>query len=187
MNAAGNLALGPVFPITILSAVGTFCYAAYVTRRGGPLSLGNGFLGFIAGAMLFELPFVLIIIPLNARALNIPPISLIISLVPIFIIGITTLSLLLLSRRIALTTNAVYMFAAMMFVWGLWALDGFSSPTTLLSFALNGISKVLAFACIGAMFLPKSSTDVGVTQEKSNESVVNHATSGHQHFHLSRF
>jgi hypothetical protein len=166
----GAANLGPIFPITIVSAIVTFCYVAYATRRGGPLSsLGNGFLGFVAGPMVFELPFVLIIIPL----VKAPLVAEIFFLVPLFTIVITTLSLLLLSRKIALTKNAVYLFGAMMFVFALWALDGYSYPSNLLIIALNGISKVLSFACIGALFLQKSQTDVRVTGDELNERNVN--------------
>ena len=165
----GATSLGPIFPITILSAVLTFCYAAYMARRGGPLSsLGNGFLAFIAGPMVFELPFILIIIPL----VKAPLIPEIIFLIPLFTIVITTLSLLLLSRRIALTRNAVYLFGAMMLVFAIWALDGYSYPTNLLTIALNDISKVLSFACIGALFLQEPPTDVRVPEDKLNERNV---------------
>lgn len=151
VGAASNL--GPIFPVTILSAIGTFIFAAYMTRRGGPLSaLGNGFLGFIAGPMIFEFPYVLIIIPL----VKAPIVPVIIYLVPLFTIIITTLSLLLLSRRIALTNKSVYALAAMIFVFALWALDGYSYPTTPLAIALNSISKILGFVCVALLFVPKS-------------------------------
>jgi len=173
-SLGGAANLGPIFPITIVSAVVTFCYAAYVTRRGGPLSsLGNGFLAFITGPMVFELPFILIVIPLVKVSL-IPEI---IYLVPLFTIVITTLSMLLLSRRIALTKNSVYLFSAMMFVFALWALDGYHYPSNLLTITLNGISKVLSFVCVAATFLPNSPTDVRVPQDKLNERNVNNVTS----------
>lgn len=160
--------LGPIFPITITCAVVTFCYAAYVTRRGGPLSsLGNGFLGFIAGPMVFELPFALIIIPL----VKAPIFAELIFLLPLFTIVITTLSMLLLSRRVALTRNSVYLFAAMIFVFGLWALDGYHYPTDLLTITLNGISKVLSFATVAVMFIPQPLS--GVSERSSKEKDVN--------------
>lgn len=166
----GAANLGPIFPITIVSAVATFCYAAYVTRRGGPpSSLGNGLLAFIAGPMVFELPFALIIIPL----VKAPLLAEILFLVPLFTIVIATLSMLLLSRRIALTKNAVYIFAGMMFVFALWAVDGYSYPTNLLTIALNGISKVLSFACIGALFTRKPLTDASVARAELDEKNVN--------------
>jgi hypothetical protein len=166
-GAAPNL--GPIFPITITSAVIVFCYAAYMTRRGGPISsLGNGFLAFIAGPMTFELPFALIIIPL----VKAPVIAEILFLLPLFTIVITTLSLLLLSRRIALTKESVYLFGAMIFVFALWALDGYAYPTNLLTIALNGISKVLGFACVAALFLRKPQTSVSVPGDELSERNV---------------
>jgi hypothetical protein len=166
--------LGPIFPITITSAVVIFCYAAYVTRRGGPLSsLGNGFLAFIAGPMVFELPFALIIIPL----VKAPVVAEILFLIPLFTIVITTLSMLLLSRRIALTKNSVYLFAAMMFVFALWALDGYHYPTDLVTITLNGVSKVLSFACIAALFFPEPPTNIKTPEEKLSQENVNKVSS----------
>ena len=161
--------LGPIFPVTIASAIATFCYAAYSSRRGGPLSsLGNGILGFIAGPMVFELPFVLIILPL----VKAPLIATIIFVTPLFGIVFSTLSLLLLSRRIALTKNSVYLFGAMMLVFALWALDGYAYPTAPLAIALNDISKILSFACVGALFLQKSQTKADVSGSKIEERNV---------------
>ena len=174
VGAASNL--GPIFPVTILSAVATFCYVTYITRRGGALSsAGNGFLAFIAGPMVFELPFVLVVIP-SAKAPLVPEI---IFLIPLFTIIFTTLAMLLFSRRIALTKNSVYFFASMIFVFALWALDGFSYPTTPLAIALNGISKMLSFLCVATMFLPRPLEASAGVQEKSDEFAMEKPTRTH--------
>jgi hypothetical protein len=147
-GAAGNL--GPIFPITIATAFCTFAYVAYVTRKGGVVSaLGNGFLAFIAGPMVFEFPFLLIVIP----QVHAPIIPALIFLIPLFTIIFTTLSLLFLSRQIALTKYSLYFYGAMIFVFALWALDGYSYPSNPTAFALNAISKVLGFASVAALFL----------------------------------
>jgi hypothetical protein len=172
VGAASNL--GPIFPITLLSACATFVYAAYMVRKAGPVSaLGNGFLAFIAGPMVFEFPYVLIVIP-QVKA---PLIAQILFLAPLFAIIFTTLALLLLSRRIALTRNSVYSFAAMIFVFGLWALDGYAYPTTPLTITLNGISKVLSFLCITALFL-RTPLDLSMSsQEKLDQKAPSTAAS----------
>jgi hypothetical protein len=169
-GAAANL--GPIFPITIITAVCTFAYVAYVCRSGGPLSaLGNGFLAFCAGPMVFELPFLFVVIP-QAKA---PLVLELIFLTPLFIIIFTTLSLLLYSRRISITRNSVYLFAAMIFVFALWALDGFSYPSNPISFALNGISKVLGFASVAALFASKPREVSPAKGEQMNSEKVSKA------------
>jgi hypothetical protein len=140
---------GPILPITIASAVFTFVYLAYVARKGGILSsLGNGFVGAVAGPMIFEFPFDLIVIPL----LKIGPFALLIFFGPLFTIIFTTLALLLFSKRTAITKNSLYPLAAMFLVFALWALEGFSYPSNPISFTLNAASKVLSFITIIAMF-----------------------------------
>jgi hypothetical protein len=144
--------LGPIFPITLVSAICSFVFVAYATRRNGVLSaLGNGFLAFVAGPMVFEFPFLLIVIP----RVSAPLIPALIFLLPLFAIIFTTLSMLFFfSRSVAITKNSVFLYAAMIFVFAIWALDGYSYPSNEVSFALNAISKVLGFASVAAMFHP---------------------------------
>jgi hypothetical protein len=150
-GAAGNL--GPIFPITLATAFCTFAFVAYVSRRDSVLaSLGNGFLAFIAGPMVFEFPFLLIVIP-RVKA---PLVPALIFLVPLFTIIFTTLAMLMFSRRVAITKSSVYLYAAMIFVFAVWALEGYSYPSNPTAFTLNAISKVLGFAAVGAMFVTKS-------------------------------
>jgi len=150
-GATGNL--GPIFPVTIISAVCTFAFVAYFSRHDGlPSALGNGFLAFIAGPMAFELPFLLIVIP----RVNAPLIPALIFLIPLFTIIFTTLSMLLFSRRVAITKNSFYIYSAMIFVFAVWALEGYSYPSNPTAFILNAISKVLGFASVAALFVTKS-------------------------------
>ena len=144
--------LGPIFPITIVTAVCTFAYVAYISRHDGALAgLGRGFLAFIAGPMVFEFPFLLIVIP----RVTAPLVPELIFLIPLFTIIFTTLSMLLFSRKVAITKYTVYFCAAMILVFAIWALDGYSYPTHPISFVLNAVSKVLGFAAIAAMFVTK--------------------------------
>ena len=117
---------GPILPITIASAVCTFVYLAYLTRKGGILStLGNGFTGAVAGPMVFEFPFDLIVIPL----LNIGTMGIIIFFGPLFTIIFTTLALVLFSKRTAITKYSLYSLAAMFLVFAVWAVEGLSYPS----------------------------------------------------------
>ncbi len=168
-GSAGNL--GPIFPITVFTAICTFGYVAYISKRDGFFaSVGRGFLAFIAGPMVFEFPFLLIVIP-TVRA---HPILALIFLTPLFAIIFTTLSMLLFSKKVAITKYSVYFYGSMIFVFALWALDGYSYPSNPISFILNAISKVLGFACVASMFPPRSadiSTGILRESQKGNEKV----------------
>jgi hypothetical protein len=144
--------LGSIFPITITSAFCTAGYVSYVCRKDGVKSaLGNGFLAFIAGPMAFEFPFVVIVAP-RAEGLSVFPLAEVVFFASLVSIIFTTLSLLLLSRRVSITRSSMYLYGSMILVFGLWAADGFSYPAEPLAFTLNAISKILGFASIGALF-----------------------------------
>ena len=160
---------GPILPITLASAACTFVYLAYVTRRGGALSaLGNGFIGAVAGPMVFEFPFDLIVIPL----LNIGKLGILVFFGPLFAVIFTTLALLLFSKRTAITKYSLYSLAAMILVFAIWALDGFSYPSDPISFVLNAVSKVLSFTTIIAMF---SRDETKEEKRLSQESLASRA------------
>jgi hypothetical protein len=150
-GSAGNL--GPIFPITVISAVCTFAFVAYVSREDGIRSaLGRGFLAFIAGPMVFEFPFLLIVIP----RVSAPLVPALIFLIPLFTVIFTTLAMLLFSRKVAITKYSMYFYGGMILVFAVWALDGYSYPSNPTSFLLNAISKVLGFAAVGSLFVTRS-------------------------------
>jgi len=41
----------------------------------------------------------------------------------------------------------------MILVFALWALEGYSYPSNPIAFALNAVSKVLAFVTVGSLFV----------------------------------
>ena len=149
-GSAGNL--GPIFPITIAAAVCSFASVAYTSRRDGTApALGRGFLAFIAGPMVFEFPFLIIVIPRT----NAPLIPELIFLIPLFTIIFTTLLMLLFSNRITITKYSVWFYGAMIIVFGVWALDGYSYPSNPFSFLMNAISKILGFASVATLFVKR--------------------------------
>lgn len=116
--------------------------------------------------MVFEFPFLLIVIP-KVRA----PLGLtLIYLTPLFIIIFATLALLLLlSRRVAITRYSLYFYGVMILVFGLWALEGYQYPSNPAAFLLNGISKVLGFASVAALFVTEpteSTVKAAITQDQ---------------------
>lgn len=143
---------GPVFPITLASALGTFLYVIYSLRRDGTgTALGGGFLAAVAGPMVFELPFILIVGPGSTTPTD-PGATL---TVPFFIVLFLTLAMLSFSSRAAITRYSVYALAGMFLVFAFWAALGFAYPSDSTLLVLNSISKVLGFVTTAAMFRPR--------------------------------
>ena len=74
----------------------------------------------------------------------------------------------------------------MIFVFALWAVEGYSYPSSIVTFVLNAVSKVLAFACAAMMFMtmPKEVTsgvnlqDEGGSQNMRTERNAKSADTG---------
>lgn len=148
----GAIQTGPVFPITIASAAGTFVYLAYIYRREKIRTImGNALLGAAAGPMVFEFLFDCIVLP----QIKAPISSILIFFVPLFIAVLLTLTLLLLSTRTSITRYSAYSLGAMFIAFAAWAFVGFSYPSSLLPFLFNAISKVLSFVTVAALFSKK--------------------------------
>ena len=109
----------------------------------------------MAGPMIFELPFDLIVM-----ARTYPPIPphpafyRFAFFAPLFLIEITTLALLMWSPMVRLSRATFVAYALMLAVFAVWALSGFEYPATPVPYALNVVSKLLAFATILTLFLP---------------------------------
>jgi hypothetical protein len=145
-----SLGVGPVFPITLASAACAFFAIAYLTRGGGALAaLGNGFAGAMAGPMVFELPFLLIITPMVTTKVPHP----LFSFFDFLVVILATLALPFFSSRFAVTRYSLYLLGGMVVVFAAWALiTGYAPPADPVSFALNATSKVLGFASVVAGF-----------------------------------
>jgi hypothetical protein len=68
---------------------------------------------------------------------------------------ITTLSLLTLSPMVRLSRATFFAFALMLAVFAVWALAGFGYPSTPVFYALNVVSKLIAFVTALTLFLPQ--------------------------------
>jgi len=150
-SGQSSLGFGPVLPITLASAVCAFVAIAYLTRGEGALAaLGNGFAGAVAGPMVFELPFVLIITPVVTTKTPHPLLLFTVFLVVI----LTTLVLPFFSSRFSVTRYSLYLLGGMVVVFAGWALlTGYAPPSDPASFGLNAVSKVLGFASVVAGFV----------------------------------
>jgi hypothetical protein len=85
---------------------------------------------------------------------------------PLLLIAITTLSLLTLSPLARLARATFVSFALMLAVFAIWALAGFGYPSAPAPFALNVVSKLLAFVTVLTLFLPlRAQAQTGGAQE----------------------
>ncbi len=143
----------PISSITGLSGLITFVMIAYLTRHHGlKLALGSAIIGTVAAPMTFELPFDLIVMcrifpPMSAQF------TLLIFL-PLFLVEISSLSLLTLLPRARVSKLTLFCLAAMFFIFAVWALFGFSYPSRPIPFALNAASKILCFVASITLFVP---------------------------------
>lgn len=146
-----------ILPVTLLAATATFFVILASSGSYGPVArLASAVIGAFAAPMIFELPFDLIVMTRTYPA--IPPDPAFyraLFFVPLFLVEITTLSLLALSPMLKLSRGALLSFASMLAVFAVWALFGFAYPSALIPAALNVVSKLLAFVTVLFLFLPQ--------------------------------
>lgn len=146
-----------ILPVTLLAAGVTFFVILISSGSYGPAArLASAVVGAIAAPAIFELPFDLIVM-----ARTYPPVApdpalyRALFFVPLFLVEITTLSLLTMSPMVKLSRGALFSFASMLAVFAVWALVGFAYPSALIPTALNVLSKLLAFVTVLCLFLPQ--------------------------------
>jgi len=147
------LPTNPISSITTLSGIATFIIIAYVSRAHGlKVALGSAFVGTAAAPMIFELPFDLIVMSRTYPPMPATQFTLLYFL-PLFLVEISTFSLLTLSPLTKLSKYTLFSLAGMFFVFAIWAFFGFSYPSDPIPFTLNGLSKTLSFVTAITLFL----------------------------------
>lgn len=144
----------PISPITRLCAAVTFIGILFLGRDHGPkAAFGSAIVGTIAAPMFFELPFDFITIwrvqppePAVAFTMSV--------FYPLLAWEISSFALLTWSSLTKISKYTLFSLGAMFFVFAVWALFGFSFPSTPIPFALNVLSKVLSFVAGATLFLP---------------------------------
>lgn len=144
----------PITPITMLSALVTFVVIAYLARRSGFwVAFVSAIVGTIAGPMIFELPFDLIVMWRTY-----PPapeiLFTLLFFLPLFLVEVSSFALLTLSPIMKLSRATLILLASMFLIFAVWALVGFAYPAAPIPVALNMISKILAFATAISLFIP---------------------------------
>jgi hypothetical protein len=145
----------PVSPITEVSAVATFVIIAFMTRKHGlKIALLSAFVGATSAAMIFELPFDLIV--LNRIYPAIPPHPTTfreLFFFPLLLLEFSTMSFLTFSPLTRLSRYTLFTLAGFFLVFAAWAGFGFSYPSDPLDMAFNDVSKVLCFIAAITFFM----------------------------------
>lgn len=140
---------------TFVDATVTFFVILYLTRQWGwSVALLSAFVGMATAPMLFEFPFDLIVMTrTNPPIPDHPMLYRALFFLPLFLVELSTASLLTLLPSMRVTASASYAVAAMFAVFAVWALIGFAFPDAALPLALNVISKILCFVAAVLLFV----------------------------------
>ncbi len=144
----------PISNVTALAGFVALIAIVLLTRPfGWKMALVSGIVGAIAGPMIFELPFDLIVM----QKIYPSPTPLIqftlLYFLPLFLWELVSFLLVTLSTASLLSRYTLFAFAAMFLVFALWAVFGFSYPSTPLPIAFNVVSKIIAFVAAVTLFL----------------------------------
>ncbi len=156
-SAAGHAhPRNPITPITVICGLASFVGIIMLTRKHGAWkALVSAVVGTIAAPFIFELPFDLIVMtrthPPNPAGVYTP-----LFFLPLFAVAVSSFAMLSFSSAMKVSKYALFCLAGMFLVFAVWALVGFGYPSTPILIALNGTSKVLAFATSVTLFLPSA-------------------------------
>ena len=147
---------------TFVDALVTFLVILYLTRRWGwKIALASAVIGTTAAPMIFELPFDLIVMTrTNPPIPTYPVLYRQLFFLPLFLVELSTVSLLTLLPSMRVTAHACYAVAEMFVVFAVWAAFGFAFPAEPLPLALNVISKILCFVAAIMLFVWRPDAEV---------------------------
>lgn len=144
----------PISPVTAVCGLVTFVTILFLTRKDGIKTAWiSAATGALAGPMIFELPFDLIVAGRTYPPS--PPVQYtLLFFLPLFAVEISSFAMLSFSPAMKLSRYTLFALAGMLFVFAIWAATGFGYPLTALPIAFNATSKILAFAAAVTLFLP---------------------------------
>ncbi|MHB8399616.1 MAG: hypothetical protein ACYDCI_11905 [Candidatus Limnocylindrales bacterium] len=157
LDLVGSPPADPIGFVTYPSVLVTFIIVYYLAEpRGIGTALASGLIGALAAPLIFELPFDIIV--MSRTYPPIPPDPALyraLFFLPLFLVEISTLSLLMLSPLVRLSKSTLRALAAMFGVFAIWAaLFGFAYPSSPGPIVLNDVAKVLAFVAAITLFVP---------------------------------
>jgi hypothetical protein len=140
---------------TFVDAAVTFLVILYLTRRWGwKIAMASAIIGTAAAPMIFELPFDLIVMARTNPAIpGHPMLYRQLFFLPLFLVELSTISLLTLLPSVRVTAYVCYAVAGMFAVFAVWAALGFAFPEESLPLALNVISKIMCFVAAIMLFV----------------------------------
>jgi hypothetical protein len=144
----------PITPVTVTAAVILFLVVCIATPYGRWTRISSAGIAAMAAAAIFELPFDLIIWTRIEPPVD-PALARSLFFAPLVLVELTTLSLLTVSPMVKLSRAAFFCLALMLLVFAAWALAGFGYPSTPVPFAMNVVSKILAFVTALSLFVPE--------------------------------
>src|ERR1700722_17146417 len=147
---------------TFIDAPVSFFVILSLTRRWGwKVALASAVVGTAAAPMIFEFPFDLIVMTrTNPPIPTYPMLYRQLFFLPLFLVELSTISLLTLLPSMRVTAYAAYAVAGMVAVFAAWAAFGFAFPAEPLPLALNVISKILCFVAAIMLFVWKPNDEV---------------------------
>jgi hypothetical protein len=153
----GTIPPNPITKFTLLFAFLSFLTIFFINRKkGNKVAFLSAVLAAIAGPMIFELPFDLIV--MGRTYPPIPPDPTVLRLLfflPLFIVELTTISMMFFSPLFKVTKSTLYSLAGMFLVFAIWGFLSFSFAYTTEFLVLNVVAKALAFVTVVTLFLPE--------------------------------
>ena len=152
----------PITPVTVICfGLTWFAIALMHNARGWRVALGSAVIGALAAPMIFEFPFDLIVMtriypPMPPH----PALYNALFFTPLILVELTTVARLTLSPVVRITRTTLWCFAAMLAVFAVWGLIGFGYPSTPAPFAMNVVSKILAFLTALSLFVPERTAQI---------------------------
>jgi Protein of unknown function (DUF3089) len=145
----------PITPVTLIGAAVLFVVIAVAQKgRGWRVAAGSAVIGAAAGPWIFEVPFDLIIMPRTHPLLD-PGLYRVVLFGPLVLTGVMTVALLCLSPAVRVQRATLWCLAAMLALFAVWGLFGFSYPSAPGPVTLNTLSKILALVTALTLFLPR--------------------------------
>ena len=153
----GTIPNNPITKFTLSFAFLSFLIILFINRKKGKkVAFLSAVLAAMAGPMIFELPFDLIV--MGRTYPPIPPDPTVLRALfffPLFLIELTTMSLLFFSPLFKVTKYTLYSLAGMFLVFAIWGFLSFSFAYTTEFLILNVAAKALAFVTVVTLFLPE--------------------------------
>jgi hypothetical protein len=153
----GTIPDNPITKFTLSFAFLSFLIIFQINiKQGVKTAFWSAAFAAMAGPMVFELPFDLIV--MGRTYPPIPPDPTVLRLLfffPLFIVELTTISLMFFSPVFKVSKFTLYSLGGLFLVFAIWGFLSFSFAYTTEFLILNVVAKALAFVTVVTLFLPE--------------------------------